>query len=172
MDAHGERHGEEAGGGLNEQAHRLQRVPQDEFRLGCCFGLLMQELDRRHLAAARRDRLLLSPTRTHLPLTRSGWGNSRSTTWVHSAVSRSSFDGGAVEVIDEGIVATSIEVQCAHYAGHAQHVRTHGEARHGGGEPEEGLQAGGTRGRSRCFRSRSTSASTVTSGRLAVDLDE
>ena len=32
-----------------------------------------------------------SPTKTHLPLTRSGWGNSRSTTWVHSAVSRSSF---------------------------------------------------------------------------------
>ena len=33
-----------------------------------------------------------------------------------------------MEAIDEGIVATSIEVQCAHDAGHAQHVRTHGEA--------------------------------------------
>ena len=55
MDAHGERHGEEAGGGLNEQAHRLQRVPHDEFGLGICFGLLMQELDRRHLAAALGD---------------------------------------------------------------------------------------------------------------------
>ena len=55
MDAHGERHGEEAGGGLNEQAHRLQRVPRDVFGLGICFGLLMQELDRRHLAAALGD---------------------------------------------------------------------------------------------------------------------
>ena len=27
-------------------------------------------------------------------------------------------------MVDEGIVATSIEVQCAHDAGHAQHVRT------------------------------------------------
>ena len=34
VDAHGERHGEEAGGGLNEQAHRLQRVPHDVFGLG------------------------------------------------------------------------------------------------------------------------------------------
>jgi hypothetical protein len=34
VDAHGERHGEEAGGGLNEQAYRLQRVPHDVFGLG------------------------------------------------------------------------------------------------------------------------------------------
>ena len=38
-------------------------------------------------------------------------------------------------MIDEGIVA-DIEVQCAHDAGHAQHVHAHGEACHGGGEPE------------------------------------
>ena len=62
-------------------------------------------------------------------MTRSGWGNSRSTTWVHSAVSRSSFTG-AVEAIDEGIhVATSIQVQCAHDAGHAQHVHLHPAAK-------------------------------------------
>ena len=41
MDAHGERHGEEAGGGLNEQAHRLQRVPHDEFGLGIRPRLLI-----------------------------------------------------------------------------------------------------------------------------------
>ena len=34
MDAHGERHGEAAGGGMNEQAYRLQRVPHDVFGLG------------------------------------------------------------------------------------------------------------------------------------------
>ena len=34
VDADGERHGEEAGGGLNEQAYRLQRVPHDVFGLG------------------------------------------------------------------------------------------------------------------------------------------
>jgi hypothetical protein len=34
MDARGERHGEHAGGGLNQQAHSLQRVPHDVLRLG------------------------------------------------------------------------------------------------------------------------------------------
>ena len=52
VDAHGERHGEEAVGGLNEQAHGLQRVSHDVFWLGVRLGLLMQEFDRRHLAAA------------------------------------------------------------------------------------------------------------------------
>ena len=40
---------------LNEQAHRPRsECPMMEFGLGICFGLLMQELDRRHLAAALR----------------------------------------------------------------------------------------------------------------------
>ena len=93
MDAHGERHGEEAGGGLNEQASppAARKVPRDEFGLGICFGLLMQELDRRHLAAALGDLDAVADQDTLLPLARSGWGNSRSTSWVHSAVSRSSF---------------------------------------------------------------------------------
>jgi hypothetical protein len=52
VDADGERHGEDAGGRLNQQAHRLEGVSHDVFGLGVRFGLLMQEFDTRHLAAA------------------------------------------------------------------------------------------------------------------------
>ena len=48
--------------------------------------------------------------------------------------------GGGVEAIAKRIVAARIEVQRAHDGGHAQHVGSHGEARHSGGEPQEGLQ--------------------------------
>ena len=76
----------------NEQAHRLQRVPSShEFGLGICFGLLMQELDRRHLAAALGDLDAVADQDTPAVDTQRLGGNSRSTTWVHSAVSRSSF---------------------------------------------------------------------------------
>src|SRR4051812_3376825 len=53
---------------------------------------------------------------------------------------------GAVEAIEEGIVAPSVELQRAHNAGYAQQFRPHREACHGGGEPQEGLQAGESRG--------------------------
>ena len=49
-------HGEEAGGGSERAGSPpAAEVPHDEFGLGICFGLLMQELDRRHLAAALGD---------------------------------------------------------------------------------------------------------------------
>ena len=48
-------------------------------------------------------------------------------------------DGGAVEVIDEGIVVAGVEVQRAHEGGDAQQLGPHREASNGGGEPEEGL---------------------------------
>ena len=51
-------------------------------------------------------------------------------------------DGGAVEVIDQLVVEASLELQRAHEAGHAEQFGAHGEACHGGGEPEEGAQAG------------------------------
>ena len=55
VDSHGERHGEDAGCGLNEHAHSLEGMSHDEFGLGVQLGLLMQEFDRRHLAPALWD---------------------------------------------------------------------------------------------------------------------
>src|SRR5215472_18514654 len=51
-------------------------------------------------------------------------------------------DGGGVEIIAERIVATRIEVQRAHDGGDTELLGAHREAGHGGGEPQEGLQAG------------------------------
>jgi hypothetical protein len=47
-----------------------------------------------------------------------------------------------VKVIDERIVAARIEVQRTHDGGDAEQLRPHREACHGGGEPQEGSQAG------------------------------
>jgi hypothetical protein len=55
VDARGEWYDEHAGGGLDQQAHGLQRVSHDVLGFGVRVGLLVQELDRRHLAAALRD---------------------------------------------------------------------------------------------------------------------
>src|SRR5271165_4200220 len=45
-------------------------------------------------------------------------------------------------VIDERIVAARIEVQRTHDGGDAEQLRSHREACHGGGEPQEGSQVG------------------------------
>jgi hypothetical protein len=47
-----------------------------------------------------------------------------------------------VEAIDQRIVAAGVEVQRAHDGGYAQQLGPHRETGHGGGEPQEGAQAG------------------------------
>src|SRR3954462_11845564 len=78
--------------------------------------------------------------------------------------------GGAVEAIEEGIVAPSVELQRAHNAGYAQQFRLHRDACHGGGRTTGRFAGGRTPGTA--ARSRSTSASTMTSGRLVVVSDQ
>src|SRR5208282_5367510 len=52
VDAHGERHGEDALGRVYEQADSLHGMPHDVLGLGVGFRLLMQELYGRHFLAA------------------------------------------------------------------------------------------------------------------------
>ena len=141
VDARGERHGEHAGGGLNQQAHSLQRVSHDVFWLGVCVGLLMQELDRRHLAAALGD--LDAVADQDVPAVDAQLlGEQAQHQLGPQRCEPVELDGGAVEVIDERIVAARIEVQRTHDGGDAEQLRSHREACHGGGEPQEGSQAG------------------------------
>ena len=55
VDAYGERDGEDALGGPNQQAHGLKGVPHDVFGFGVGVGLLMQPLHSRQLLAALGD---------------------------------------------------------------------------------------------------------------------
>src|SRR5258708_1834541 len=89
MDAHGERHGKDALGRMDEQADSLHGMPHDVFWLGVGFRLLMQELYGRHFLAALGG-LDAIPDRTSRPLTRTRLGNSCSTACAHKAESRSS----------------------------------------------------------------------------------
>ena len=76
--------------------------------------------------------LMPSPTRIYLPLTRSAWGNRRSTSEVHSAVSWSSLTQEDVEIIagahqrrGSRFSAASMEVTPSAFGAHR-------EAGHGG----------------------------------------
>lgn len=48
MDPDSKRNGENALGGLDKQAHGLERMAHDKFRFGVAFGLLVQEFDGGH----------------------------------------------------------------------------------------------------------------------------
>ena len=137
MDTDGKRHGEDAGGGLHEQAHGLEGVSHDVFWLGVRLGLLMQEFDTRHLAAALRH--LDAVANDDAPAVDAQ--RLRKEPQHHLGPQRGEpveLHGRAVKVIDQLVVEARIELQRAHQAGHAEQFGAHGEAGDGGGEPEEG----------------------------------
>ena len=105
------------------------------------FGLLMQEFDRRHLAAALWD-LDAVADQDAPAVDAQRLGEQAQHQLGPQRGELVELDGGAVEVIDERIVEAGIEVQRAHDGGDAEQLRPHREACHGGGEPQEGLQAG------------------------------
>ena len=101
----------------------------------------MQELDRRHLAAALGD-LDAVADQDAPAVDAQRLGEQPQHHLGPQRCEPVELHGGAVEAIEEGIVAARIEVQRAHDAGDAQQFRPHREACHGGGEPQEGSQAG------------------------------
>ena len=123
------------------RSHSLQRMSHNVFRLGVCLGLLMQEFDGRHLATTLWD---LDTVADHdAPAVDAQLlGEQAQHELGPERCEAVELDGRAVEVIDEGIVVAGVEVQRADEGGDAEQFGPHGETCHGGGEPEEGLQAG------------------------------
>ena len=140
VDAHGERHGEEALGRVYEQADSLHGMPHDVFGLGVGFRLLMQELDGRHFLAALggfdavpdQDQPAIDPHGAWEQLQHSLRPQGRKPVEL---------DAAAVKVIEQLGVEPGPQVQGAHDAGDAEQFHPHRQAGHGGDEPHEGTQA-------------------------------
>ena len=133
----GERDGEDARGRIDEQGHGLQGMSHDVFGLGAAIGLLMQELDGRHLLAAfggldaiadqdqpavEAHRICEEPQHRLDP--QSG--------------ELIKFDSGAMKALAQRIVTVRPQVQCPDDAGDATQFGSHHHAHHDRGEPHEG----------------------------------
>jgi hypothetical protein len=101
----------------------------------------MQELDRRHLATALRD-LDAVADQDAPAVDAQRLGEQAQHQLGPQRCELFELDCGAVEGIDECIVAARIEGERPHDGGDAEQLRPHREACHGGGEPQEGSQAG------------------------------
>src|SRR5215475_7432022 len=91
-------------------------MPCDVVRLSVRFRLLMQQFDRRHLAAAIGD--LDAVADQDVPaVDAQRLGQQAKYQRGPQRGELVELDGGGVEIVTERIVATRIEVQCAHDGG-------------------------------------------------------
>src|SRR5207247_1944938 len=86
--------------------------------------------------------LMPSPTRTGLPLTRRMPGPRRKTSAHQAQVSLSRSRAGAVEEIQEAVVAGRLQAQGSHDAGDPLEILADGHSRQAEGHPQEGPSAG------------------------------
>ena len=137
VDAHGERHGEDAVGRAYQQADSLHGMPHDVFGLGVRLRLLMQELYGRHFLAALggfdsvpdQDQPAIDPYEAWEQLQHNLRPQGRKPVEL---------DAATVKVIQQFGVEPGPQVQGSYDASDAEQFHPHRQTGHGSGEPHEG----------------------------------